>query len=198
MEEAVAALAGLGAEVVEAPFPSAAEIRPAFAAIQRAEALAAHRRAGLYPDRRAEYGADVRAHLEAAERVTLEDYLAALETRRRIRADFAALFELADLLVTPVSAGPPAVVGERTVLHFGQETPFRDLVLSHTTPQDMAGVPACAVRAGFDGDGLPIGLQVTGPPWSDGRVLDAAEALFAAIPSVQERRPPVASAANRA
>jgi aspartyl-tRNA(Asn)/glutamyl-tRNA(Gln) amidotransferase subunit A len=195
LDRAVAALADLGAELVEAPFPSAEEIRPAFAAIQRAEALSAHRHAGLYPDRRADYGADVLAHLEAAERVSLDDYLRALESRRRIRADFAALLERADLLVTPVSAGPPAAVGEKTVPHLGTEVPFRDLVLGCTTPQDLAGLPACALRAGFDGDGIPIGVQLTGPPWRDARVLAAAEALFDATPPVQERRPPVGARA---
>jgi aspartyl-tRNA(Asn)/glutamyl-tRNA(Gln) amidotransferase subunit A len=191
LDGTVAALADLGCELFEATFPSAAEIRPAFAAIQRAEALSAHRHAGLYPTRRSDYGADVLAHLEAAEGVSLDDYLRALESRRRIRADFAALFERADLLVTPVSAGPPAAVGEKAVPHLGGEAPFRDLVLSFTTPQDLAGLPACAVRAGFDGDGIPIGIQLTGPPWRDARVLAAAEALFTATPSVQERRPPV-------
>lgn len=40
-----------------------------------------------------------------------------------------------------------------------------------TTPQDMAGLPACALRVGFDELGLPIAVQLTGPPWAEALVL---------------------------
>ena len=37
--------------------------------------------------------------------------------------------------------------------------------MSYTTPQDLVGLPACAVRAGFDALGLPVGVQFTALPW---------------------------------
>jgi Asp-tRNA(Asn)/Glu-tRNA(Gln) amidotransferase A subunit family amidase len=46
------------------------------------------------------------------------------------------------------------------------------------------------VPAGFDAAGLPVGLQVVGPAGGDALVLDVAEALGAATPAVQARRPP--------
>ena len=69
------------------------------------------------------------------------------------------------------------------------EITFRDLVMPYTTPQDLCGLPACALRAGFDADGVPVGVQFTGPPWSEARVLRAAQALFDATPELQRRRP---------
>ncbi len=182
LDTAARAFADLGAEIVEVEFPGADRIYPAFAAIQLAEAAHAHARAGLFPQHRDEYGDDVRARLELAADVTLADYLEAAEERERIRAAFARLFETVHLLVTPVSAVAPAPVD-------GQPQEFREQVLTYTVPQDVAGLPACAVRAGFDGDGLPVGVQITGPPWSEHRVLSAAEALFDATAGVQRRRP---------
>src|SRR5205823_13849668 len=101
----------------------------------------------------------------------------ASEERRRLSAGFARLFREADLLLTPVGGGSPPPIDE--------EGNLRDLVMPYTVPQDLAGLPTCTVRAGFDSLGLPIGVQLTGPPWNEGRVLAAAQELFDALPEVQ-------------
>jgi aspartyl-tRNA(Asn)/glutamyl-tRNA(Gln) amidotransferase subunit A len=188
-EAAVHTVGDLGAKLVELALPGAETILPAFGVIQRAEALRAHRRAGLYPDRRAEYGDDVRGRLESGESVTLEDYLAATATREHMRAAVAELFERVDLLLTPVAAGSPPPIGEESVFHGGREIEFRELAMTYTVPQNLLGLPACAVRAGFDELGIPISVQLTGRPWGDLDVLSAAEAFFAATPAIQDRWP---------
>lgn len=184
-------LATNGGRIVEVAMPEADLIYPSFGVIQRAEALDTHRRAGLYPSRRDEYGADVRGRLDGAMEVTLEQFLAASEDRRRVRAAFARLFGSCDVLLTPVSAGSPLPIGDETVVHEGRELTFRELVMSYTTPQDLAGLPTCAVRAGFDALGMPVGLQFTSAPWREDRSLRAAQALFDVTASVQGRRPPL-------
>ncbi len=50
------------------------------------------------------------------------------------------------------------------------------------------------MRAGFDALGLPVGVQFTGPPWSEARVLRAAQALYTATPQVQDARPVIPAA----
>ena len=59
-----------------------------------------------------------------------------------------------------------------------------------TTPQDLVGLPASTVRAGFDELGIPCGVQLTGPPGSDLLVLAAAAALWDVLPDTQARRSP--------
>jgi aspartyl-tRNA(Asn)/glutamyl-tRNA(Gln) amidotransferase subunit A len=178
-----------GACLVEVALPEAELVYPAFGVIQRAEALEAHRRAGLFPARRPEYGADVRGRLESATEVTLADFLAASADRQRVRAAFARALQACDLLLTPVSAGSPLPLGAETVEHGGREVTFRELVMSYTTPQDLVGLPACSVRAGFDALGIPVGVQLTGPPWSEALVLRAAQAFHDATAAIQSRRP---------
>jgi aspartyl-tRNA(Asn)/glutamyl-tRNA(Gln) amidotransferase subunit A len=56
-------------------------------------------------------------------------------------------------------------------------------------PQDLLGLPACTVRAGFDELGIPIGVQFTARRGNDRAALAAANALFAATASVQEHWP---------
>ena len=169
--------------------PEADRIYETFVSIQRAEALFTHEQRGLWPAERDSYGADVRGRLEAATAVTVSEYLAAAAERQRIRARFARLFRQVDLLLTPVSAGPPLPIGERKVEHLGREIDFRELVMSYTVPQDLTGLPACAVRAGFDARGIPVAVQFTAPAWQEGRVLRAAQALFEATPEIQGRWP---------
>jgi aspartyl-tRNA(Asn)/glutamyl-tRNA(Gln) amidotransferase subunit A len=169
-EAAVAAL-GERAEIVEVGLPAAAEGILAFAAIQMPEALRVHRLAGVWPARAGEYGPDVRYRMRRAGDVTLDDHLAARESQRRLKAGFAAMFERADVLITPVSACAPARIGA----YEG----FRERVLAYTVPQDVAGLPACAVPVGTDGDGLPVGVQISGPWWSERRVAAVAGELLA-------------------
>jgi aspartyl-tRNA(Asn)/glutamyl-tRNA(Gln) amidotransferase subunit A len=188
-DDAKATVASLGAELVEVGLPEAAGVYDTFAATQRAEALFTHREAGLYPSRADEYGPDVRARMEQAATESVVDYLRAAHARERLRAGFARAFREVDLLLTPVAAGPPPLIGEETVSHLGEEVEFRRLVMSFTVPQDLAGLPTCCVRAGFDALGIPVGVQFTGAPWSEARVLGAADAFWAATPAVQDRRP---------
>jgi len=194
-DAAARTLEELGAHVVEVELPEAALIYPAFGVIQRSEALFTHVRAGLFPSRREEYGVDVRGRLERAATETLDDYLAASADRERVRAAFARLFRTVELLLTPVAATSPPTIAEQTISEPGADAAFRDSVLTYTTPQDLVGLPACAVRAGFDELGIPVGVQLTGPPWSEARVLRAVHALQTATPELQTRAPLVTAAA---
>jgi len=191
-DRAVRTLEDAGARLVDVALPEAELVYPTFRTIQGAEALDTHRRAGLYPARRDEYGEDVLGRLDAATEITLEQYLAALAERQRVRAGFERLFRSCDVLITPVGAGPPLPIGEETVVHDGRELTFRELVMSYTTPQDLTGLPACSVRAGFDALGIPVGVQFTAPAWLEARVLRAAHGLFEATPEVQSRWPVLA------
>ena len=133
----------------------AGRLYPTYASIQNGEAAQTH--AQLFPQRREDYGADVAARIENALRVTLAEYTEAIAERERIRAAFQRIFTVADVLLTPVAAVPPELREEP------DPQGFRDGVLPYTVPQDLAGLPTCAVPVGFDDRHLPVAVQVTGP-----------------------------------
>jgi aspartyl-tRNA(Asn)/glutamyl-tRNA(Gln) amidotransferase subunit A len=189
LASARAVLAGLGCELVDEPFPEAADVLPAFLPIQGAEALAVHGAAGLWPERRSGYGDDVRGRLEAAEAVTLDAYREATLAREGIRAGFVRMFRRSDVLLTPVSALPPVHWGSDAAAHLGRPILFREAVLPFTTPQNLAGLPSCVVRAGFDEFGLPVGVQLTTRAGHEELLLGLARRFHAATPDVQRRRP---------
>ncbi len=171
---ALGSLVDLGATIDERRFPGASEIRDLYARVQRHEGYEVHTELlGTYPSRSDDYSAGVRRALEMSASVTDDDYLAAMMERDRLRSRFRVLLKDADVLVTPVAAGPPSFIDDPDNSSIGgQPIPLRDMVMTFTTPQDLTGLPAAVVPAGIDDHGLPVGLQFTA--LTDETVLTAA------------------------
>ena len=62
--------------------------------------------------------------------------------------------------------------------------------LRNTQPFDIFGLPTISVPCGFTRSGLPIGLQISGPPWGEPAVLALAHAYEQAT-DWHTRRPAV-------
>jgi Asp-tRNA(Asn)/Glu-tRNA(Gln) amidotransferase A subunit family amidase len=178
---AIDTLERLGARVEERPLPGAEHVEDTFRVIQACEALHVHTDAGLFPSRLAEYGADVRQRLEAAPHVPPSDYVRATDWRERLRSAFGRLLHDGALLITPVSAVSPPTPEDTATL--------RSTVMPYTMPQNLTGFPCVTVRAGFDPHGLPIGVQITAPPWREADALRTARAFYDATPDLQNRWP---------
>jgi aspartyl-tRNA(Asn)/glutamyl-tRNA(Gln) amidotransferase subunit A len=168
-----------GGDIREVQIPAAKEIRPTFDVIQRAEVYHVHTHVlGTFPIRADEYGSDVRSRLEMAAQVTLAQYLEARQMAARIRRQFEIAFAGVDVILAPMAAGGPSSMAQPDVVeHLGAKIPFRDLVMGYTVPQNVTGLPACAVRAGFDQDGIPVGVQVTAPTGREDLALRVARCL---------------------
>jgi aspartyl-tRNA(Asn)/glutamyl-tRNA(Gln) amidotransferase subunit A len=97
-------------------------------------------------------------------------YLKAQQVRRLIRDDFLRAFEQVDVLLTPTTPTTAFELGEKLTdpVEMYQQDVF-------TTPASLAGVPAVSVPAGFV-DGLPVGFQLIGPHFDEGRLLAVAHA----------------------
>jgi aspartyl-tRNA(Asn)/glutamyl-tRNA(Gln) amidotransferase subunit A len=97
-------------------------------------------------------------------------YLKAQKVRTLIRQEFDGAFEKYDALVTPTSPTVPFKIGEKV------DDPVQ-MYLSDvcTLPINIAGVPAISIPAGF-ADGLPIGMQIIGKPFSEETLLNVAYA----------------------
>jgi amidase len=99
------------------------------------------------------------------------------------------IFEDADVVLTPMSTGPPQRVGEWE----GHGGLVSFLLMSQRYPYapvwNLLGQPAASVPAGFSSDGLPMGVQLGGPPDSEERLLSLAAQMEAERP--WHERPPV-------
>jgi aspartyl-tRNA(Asn)/glutamyl-tRNA(Gln) amidotransferase subunit A len=102
-------------------------------------------------------------------------YGRAQRVRTKIAEDFAAAFEQVDLLVTPTAPTVAFELGEKT------EDPLAMYLNDFcTVPMSLAGIPAISIPCGLS-EGLPVGLQIAGPAFSENRLLDAAHALELAL-----------------
>jgi amidase len=102
-----------------------------------------------------------------------------------------AFFETHDLWLTPTAAVPPFPIELPHAMEIGGKPAGKTLQRSYLTYAfSVLGVPAISVPCGFTRDGLPIGLQIVGPPRHEAAVLRAAAAFEAAQPWAH-RIPPV-------
>lgn len=186
LRQAARRLADAGHEVVPVAVPELGRAPEALGVILAAEGLAVHRAAGLYPAARADYLPGVRRRLDlAATRTALEE-LQAREYRRSLTSGVTALFGGVDAVLSAVAAAGAACIGHDSDPASEAAADFRRRVLAYPAWASLCGVPACAVPAALDADGLPVGVQVCAPWGQEGRAL-----LLAGLAAAELPRPPL-------
>jgi len=96
-------------------------------------------------------------------------YRKASQVRTLMKTDFDEAFQKVDVILTPTAPTPAFRIGEKV------EDPLQ-MYLSDvfTIPVNLAGIPAITIPCGFSGEGLPIGLQVMGKHFDEGKLLRVA------------------------
>jgi amidase len=161
MDEVLATLVDLGAQVVEVAMPDVSQVGGAWLDLCYVEALAVH--ASTFPSRAGEYGPGFRAALEAGQRVTPARLAAVKEIRSQVSASIDALLNGVDCLVCPSMANSARV---KEANPFDEETDeswsatVRNDI--HTQPFNFSGSPTLSVPCGFSADGLPLSVQFVG------------------------------------
>jgi aspartyl-tRNA(Asn)/glutamyl-tRNA(Gln) amidotransferase subunit A len=98
-------------------------------------------------------------------------YGRAQRVRTKIAEDFAGAFEEVDFIITPTAPSVAFELGAKTGDPLAMY--LNDFC---TVPMSLAGIPAISIPCGLS-DGLPVGLQIAGPAFSENGLLDAAYAL---------------------
>ncbi|HYB44627.1 MAG TPA: amidase [Candidatus Methylomirabilis sp.] len=188
LAEALRALEGLGASLQEVELESVGLAAASSTAVVAVEAYAYHEQ--WIAKRAAEYGPDVRERLRLGAFVSGADYVNGQRARTVIRDGVDHLLSRLDVLVAPTTPIAAVPVGVGSVEIRGERTPVRGALIRYTRPFNASGHPAASVPCGFDGDGLPIGLQIIGRPFDEATVLRVADAYQRAT-DWHARRPPL-------
>ncbi len=204
VREALAVMAGLGAKVEEVSLPGAEFALPAYylTAVSEASSNLA-RFDGIHFGLRVDPGRGLRDLYSATRRAGFGEevqrrillgtfclsrgfyeawYKKALQARTFLSGAFARLFTKVDLLAGPTSPQPAFLLGEKTQDPLGMY-----LCDALTAAANLAGLPALSLPCGFS-RGLPVGLQLMGPPLSEERILEAGIA-FQSVTDHHEAEP---------
>jgi len=189
--EAVRWFESQGATTVPVELPNAALAVPVYYVLAPAEASSnlsrfdgvryGHRAkdyadlADMYSRTRAEgFGEEVKRRILVGTYVLSHGYydayyLQAQKLRRLIAQDFAAAFRACDVVLGPTTPTTAFPIGAK--IDDPVQMYMNDIF---TIPAPLAGLPGLSVPCGFDGKGLPVGLQLTGDYFSEARLLGIA------------------------
>ncbi|MBN2005468.1 MAG: hypothetical protein JXA21_19070 [Anaerolineae bacterium] len=116
----------------------------------------------------------MRLNLALARAFTTRDYVQAQRVRTRLIANFNRALEQVDAIVTPATGlvAPPI---PKTALP-GGDSDLTTLVeiMRFVTPANLTGLPAIAFPVGYNGSGLPVGMQIIGRAWQEATLLRLA------------------------
>jgi len=207
VRQALAELETLGATLVDVSLPRTELSIPVYYLIAPAEASSnlgrydgvkfGHRALqhgdllDMYKKTRAEgFGAEVKRRIMIGTYVLSHGYydayyLQAQKLRRMIADDFQACFKACDVIAGPVAPTVAWKLGEQ-----GDDPVKAYLADIFTLPGSLAGLPGMSVPAGFGESGLPVGLQLIGNYFEEGKLLHAAHALQQAT-DWHEQMPPM-------
>ena len=194
-DQGIAWLKDAGAEIVEISLPHTKYALPAYYIIAPAEAssnLARYDgvRYGLrdLPDgaglqdmyaatRAAGFGAEVKRRILIGTYVLSAGfydayYTQAQKVRTLISRDFGDAFAKCDVILAPTAPTAAFGLGEKS------DDPLAMYLNDvFAVPASLAGLPAMSVPAGLNRQGLPLGLQIIGPPFDEQGVLNTGLAI---------------------
>ncbi|REH38705.1 aspartyl/glutamyl-tRNA(Asn/Gln) amidotransferase subunit A [Paraperlucidibaca baekdonensis] len=190
IEAAIAELKKLGATVVEVDLPNSGLSVPAYYVIAPAECSSnlsrfdgvrfGHRCENptdledLYKRSRAEgFGEEVRRRVMIGTYALSAGYydayyLQAQRVRRLIKQDFDQAFTQCDVILGPTAPEVAFALGAKKTDPVSMY--LQDI---YTIATNLAGLPGMSIPAGFS-QGLPVGLQLIGPYWSEAKLLNVA------------------------
>ena len=171
IEAALGVLGDAGAEVIEVRTRPLREYIECNRVLLVAEAFSVHEH--WLRDCPEKYGALARERLAVGAFLTGADYVQANRTKRVLHDEMVSLFDDVDVLVTASSM-------DRTCRIDDPAEVTRTYQRQSRAPFNLTGLPALSIPCGFDGNNMPVGMQIVAPAFAEARIYQVAAAYEAA------------------
>lgn len=172
VDAAVMKMQELGAQVTEVKTVPLSQFQACNRIIMGSESYAIHQK--WLRERPQDYGDITRQRFLYGAMYSASDYINALRMRSKFTADFHALFNDVDVIVTASAHDPAVRIDDQEACEFIYSRQAR-------APFNVTGSPAMAVPAGFSKEGLPLGIQIVAAPWNEAVVYRVGAAYEAAM-----------------
>lgn len=175
---ALQTLVGAGAEIVEVVAPD-----PDLTRMVHMVTIVSEMLASQGPElhaRRQAFGLDVRMNFALGEHLSSREYVHAQRLRNLIAAQTSALFENIDVLATPSTGRTAPIIRPGADVRGESDLVVLESLMRFAMLANLTGLPAISCPVGYDGAGLPVGLQLMGRPFAEGELLRSAFVLDAA------------------
>lgn len=131
-------------------------------------------------EHRRDYGLDVRINFAVARSFGAADYAHAQRIRRAGYEEFMRVLSDVDAIITPTTGCTAPPINEAALPNGESNLVLLSEIMRFAAQANLLGLPAISLPAGLDSQGLPVGFQAMGRPWS--------EALLLRIAHVAEQR----------
>ncbi|MCK0149664.1 amidase family protein [Marivita sp. S6314] len=178
---------------VEETCPDLPRLNEAFRAIRCMSFLGSYQ---ITPPEIAQhYKPTIMGNVADAEAMTFADYVQSERDRSALYNSMLGFFDTFDVLACPVNGLAPLPVE----IEYPTEVAGRKMTdyiewLHFAFLASVTGLPALSLPVGFTPSGMPVGIQLIGPPRGEGRLLQVAHHLEQALNlpvTVIDPRPPV-------
>jgi Asp-tRNA(Asn)/Glu-tRNA(Gln) amidotransferase A subunit family amidase len=137
-------------------------------------------------DHRGDFGLDARANLASARGSSAADYVKAQRVRTRAIATFQRALTNVDAIITPATGVTAPRINPAAQPYGESDLSTTTEIMRFAFSSNFTGHPAISFPAGYDANGLPVGMQAIGRPWGERMLLRIA----AAAEQIVERRAP--------
>ena len=165
-----------GAETVDVDLPDYALAGTMMWVISGAEA-AEFLHPLLESDRVSEINPTTLALFRRGQTILAADYLRAQRLRQLMIRQMKEIHRTVDVVVLPTTPIPTYPIGASEVQVDDEFRNPLELCTQYTTLFNLTGQPAITLPCALSSEGLPLGVQVTGPPYSEDLLLDVADQL---------------------
>lgn len=125
-----------------------------------------------------QFGLDTRTNLAIGQHFRATDYVHALRHRHAMTREWLSMMKTCDVVITPSTATTAPPIPESTLPDGESNLPVVDALMRFIRVANITGFPALSVPAGFDREGLPVGVHLMARPYEEnllfrlGRVIE--------------------------